>query len=121
MPVLCGSPAIPSRSRCSLPSSPTRGKRAQSWRTDSSGLENRVKVHSSRPEMELEIGFIDIPPRPLAVRERLHDWMPGLPDVGGGVPTWRRIAAAYVTEGLADSTLNAFVAGVAAFCAAATA
>src|SRR6266480_5225944 len=40
MPVLCGSPAIPSRSRCSLPSSPTRGKGGRSWRTGSSGLKN---------------------------------------------------------------------------------
>src|SRR5439155_24087795 len=109
MPVLCGSPAIPSRSRCSLPSSPTRGKGGRSWRTGSSGLENRVKVHSSRPEIELEIGFIDITPRPLAVRERLHNRMSGLTEVGGGIPTWRRIAAAYVTASLADSQLNPFL------------
>jgi len=35
--------------------------------------------------------------------------MPGLTEVGGGVPTWRRIAAAYVTAGLADSQLNPFL------------
>src|SRR5438552_7407892 len=44
-----------------------------------------------------------------------------LTEVGGGMPTWRRIAAAYVTASLADSQLNPFLPCLYAFFAAVTA
>ncbi len=55
--VLFVSPATPNRSGSSSGSSHTRGKRAQSWRTDSSGLENRITYFGGRLSRSRSLGF----------------------------------------------------------------
>src|SRR5437867_11230346 len=57
MLVLFVSPATPNRSGSSSGSSHTRGKRAQSWRTDSSGLENRITYFGRRLSRSRSLGF----------------------------------------------------------------